>query len=881
MQSRRWERVQELFHGALALPESRRPAYLSEQSTDDPSLVAEVLELLAGDAQDFRLLDEGVAGVADSLLDRRSSFDGRRIGPYRIIRLLGEGGMGVVYLAEHEELARQVAVKLLRDAGLSPARRALFTAEQRTLAQLTHPSIIRLYDADVTADGTPFIVMEFVEGEPLTAYCERRGCNLQTRLQLFRSVCEAVQYAHEHAVIHRDLKPSNVLVRSDGTVSLLDFGIAKHLVDAAQPGLQTRTTLRLMTPLYAAPEQLTGGVVGVQTDVYALGVILYQLLTGRTPFEVEDRTAAQLERMLTGRPAPRPSTLGRTHLSPRVRPHADAHAASWGELDTLCLTAMHRDAAQRYGSVEALCRDLDHYERHEPLDARPDSFGYRARMFVGRHRVSVTSVALTLALALSLGAFFTLRLQSAHNVALQQAARAQRMQSFVTSLIQGGDAEAGPADSLRVITLLDRGAQEAAGLKADPVMQADMYETLGRLYQNLGRLERADALLSAALELRRAQWGPGHPQLISSLGALALLRLGQGKLPEAEALAREGLGLARAQPAPSPDLGRTLVILGRVQAEQGHYVQAIATLDEAVTLSSVPGASALDLSASLRALAAAQYSAGHYDAARSLYERLLALDRTLHGANHPTVAEDLSSLGSIQQDLGYYGAAETFARDALTITTAYYGADHPKTAAGLTMLGRALLYQKNYEQAEDALLRALSIEERDFGPVHPSVADTLNELGNLASLRDDYAGAEARFLRVADIYRSIYGDRHYLVAIALSNVAYVKLNRKDYPAAESGFRDVVRRFTATLGVDNVNTGIAQIKLGRVLLKEGRFQEAEEHTHAGYDNLTRQANPGISFLQAARKDLAAEYQALGQLQLAQRYRLELTAHESSR
>jgi eukaryotic-like serine/threonine-protein kinase len=881
MQSPRWQRLQELFHAALELPEPERRAYLSEHCGDDPSLVPEVLALLAQDAQPFELLDEGVAAVADTLLERNSSFEGRRIGAYRIVRLLGEGGMGVVYLAEREDLERQVAIKLLRDAGLSPARRALFTAEQRTLAQLTHPSITRLYDADVTAEGTPYIVMEFVAGEPITAYCERHACTLETRLQLFRAACEAVQYAHQHAVIHRDLKPSNILVRADGSLSLLDFGIAKHLVEATDPLAQTRATLRLMTPLYAAPEQLTGGVVGVQTDVYALGVILYQLLTGRTPFEVDGRTPAQLERAVTASPPPRPSALARPHLARLAGAPVDTHTASWPELDVLCLTALHRDPAQRYGSVEALVRDLDHYLRHEPLDAQPDSFGYRARMFFGRHRPGTAAVAVTLSVALALGTFFTWRLHTAHVAAVQQAARAQRMQSFVTSLIQGGDADAGPAESLRVITLLDRGAQEAAGLQADPLMQADMYETLGTLYQNLGRLDRADTLLSAALELRRAERNPGQPGMVGSLDALALLRLAQGRLPQSESLAREALALARTGRASAAELGHALVTLGRVQAEQGRYDEAIRTLQAALAGNTAPGAATPDLSANLRALAAAEYSAGHYDASRSFYEQLLMLDRKQHGANYPAVADDLTALASIQQDLGYYAAAEMLARDALSITMAYYGADHPRTAGGLTVLGRAFLYEKKYGEAEDSLQRALSIEERHFGPVHASVADTLNELGNVASLRDDYAGAQERFQRVADIYRSIYGDHHYLVAIALSNVAYVELNRKDYAGAEAGFRDVVLRFTETLGAGNVNTGIAQIKLGRVLLREKKFVEAESQTQAGYDNLTRQANPGVSFLQAARTDLAAEYSALGNPQLAQRYMRELTAHQAAR
>ncbi|MBS0378343.1 MAG: tetratricopeptide repeat protein [Proteobacteria bacterium] len=868
MSEERWDRLQQLFHAALEQPGSERAAYLESACADDPSLIPEVNRLLGADAGDFVLLDRGVAPVADALLEPAGSAPAGQIGPYRLVRLLGEGGMGVVYLAERPDLARQVAIKLLRDAGLSPARRTLFTAEQRTLAQLVHPSITRLYDADVTPAGLPYIVMEYVEGLPLTQYCEARRCDLGERLRLFRRVCEAVLYAHQHAIIHRDLKPSNVLVRADGSVSLLDFGIAKHLAGPGEGGSQTRTTLRMMTPLYAAPEQLAGGVLGVQTDVYALGVILYQLLAGSPPYDLEGRTDAQAARLVMERTPRRPSTQGRALLGP----------AAWDDLDILCLTAMHRDPAQRYASVEALIRDLGHYERGEPLAARPDGLGYRARKFFGRHRLAVSLGTLGLTAVIVAALTFTLRLQAEHAATAQEARRAQRIEQFVTSLLQGGDADAGPADTLRVITLLDRGTQEADGLTAEPAVQADLYATLGTLYQKLGRFERADELLSAALRLRRTQLPAADPQVIESVDALAALRLAQGRLEEAHTLAARALTLARGAPAAHASLGRVLVTAGRVEAEQGHYEEAVRTLEEAVKLDS-PAGSPPDLAASLRALGSAQYSAGRYDEARKLYERLLQLDRQQHGLKHPSVADDLGSLASIQQDLGYYPAAESLARESLEIISGYYGPDHPRTANAMTMVGRALLYQKKYPQAQAALERALDIEQRAFGPASAAVADTLNELGNAASLREDYDSALKYFRQEAEIYRSIYGDHHYLLAIALSNVAYVLLLRKDYADAELAFRDVVERFTETLGAQNVNTGIAHVKLGRTLLRERRFDEARTQTQSGYDNLSAQANPGISYLQAARKDLAAEYDALGQAPLAQRFRAELAAHES--
>ena len=285
MDSARWEGIQTLFHEALDLPAPEQHPFLKAACSDDVTLLAEVEALLAEDAQSGSFLERDVANIAHDLLDRPAppALSPRQFGPYKILRELGEGGMGTVYLAERQDLGNLVAIKILRDAWVSAARRERFLSEQRMLAQLNHPSIARLYDADTLPDGTPWFVMEYVDGVPLTEYCRERKSSIHERLELLRSVSEAVQYAHRHAVIHRDLKPSNILVKSDGTVRLLDFGIAKQLQDLHAPDEHTRTSARLMTPAYAAPEQLAGGAVGVYTDVYALGVLLYEMLTGRLP----------------------------------------------------------------------------------------------------------------------------------------------------------------------------------------------------------------------------------------------------------------------------------------------------------------------------------------------------------------------------------------------------------------------------------------------------------------------------------------------------------------------------------------------------------------------------------------------------------------------
>ncbi len=475
MDSTRWDRIQTLFHEAADLSGDRRDVFLQDACRGDDELLAEVQAMIEEDSRGASLLDRGVAGLAHSIVGEGAapSLTHADFRPYHIVRALGEGGMGVVYLAEREDIGGLVAIKILRDAWLSPSRRERFLSEQRTLAQLNHPSIARLYDADTLPDGTPWFVMEYVDGLPLTEYCRQRQASIRDRLQTFRAACEAVQHAHQHAIIHRDLKPSNILVKADGTVKLLDFGIAKQLDGMDKPVDQTITGLSLMTPAYAAPEQVGGEPVGVYTDVYSLGVILYELLTGRRP-SVE-------------RQPEKPSVA-----APRGLP---AGKAAWTELDVLCLTAMRKDPQRRYRSVEALSRDIGHYLNGEPLEARPDSLSYRLSKFAGRNRRRLIAACVVLTIAVGLIGYFTVRLAAARGRTLAEAARTQRIQRFMLNLF--GDQTAGPADNLRVVTLLDQGVAEARILDREPAMQAELYETLGGIYAQLGKLDKADGLIGA------------------------------------------------------------------------------------------------------------------------------------------------------------------------------------------------------------------------------------------------------------------------------------------------------------------------------------------------------------------------------------------------
>jgi serine/threonine-protein kinase len=866
----RWERLQTLFHAAVDRPRVEWRPFLEAEADGDTALADRVMDMLIADERAQSVLDRESVNLANELFDESGSAVGRRIGPYRIVRLLGEGGMGVVYLAQRDDLGTHAAVKVLRDAWVSPSRRERFASEQRLLAQLNHPSIARLYDAGTLDDGTPWIVMEAVEGVPLTDACRQRGVGLRERLALFRTVCEAVVHAHQHLVVHRDVKPSNILVTADGTVKLLDFGIAKQL-DELSGRDRTQTGWRLMTPAYAAPEQVRGDPAGVYTDVYALGVVLYELLSGRLPHDTMNRAPGELERAILEAAPDRVSMAARTNESavPGVG------RSAWHDLDVLCAKAMHKEPGRRYASVDALIRDIDHFLAGEPLDAQPDSIRYRASRFVRRNRQLVAATAAVIAVIAALNVFYAVRLTRARDLAVAEAARTGRIQRFVTQLFQGGDQAAGPAESLRVVTLVDRGVQEARSLTSEPAIQAELFQTLGGIYQKLGNMERADTLFRDALGRRTAVAGDTSPDVGASLVALGLLRTDQAKYAEAESLARAGLAISSATlPQGHPQRTEATEALGRILSEKGDYAAAIEVLQDAVRQrSAASGEASAEYAGSVYELANANFYAGNLDASDSLNRVVLGIHRRVYGERHPSVSDDLINLGAGQFERANYAESERFYREALDITIGHYGRAHYKTASNLTMVGRSLVMQRRFDEATTVLKQALAIRERVYGPVHPAVASTVNELGSVALQNGRYPEAEAAYQRMIDIYTLVHGGKHYLIGIAQSNLASTLMARGDNRGAEALFRRALAMYDQTLPRTNTNFGIARIKLGRSLLRQKRFAEAERESRAGYEQLAPQLNPTSSWLVSARTDLALAYDSLERPTDAARVRAE--------
>ncbi len=854
MQPERWEKIQELFHGAADLPEGDRRAFLEASCGSDSELIAEVLAMLDADSTPTAILGRDVSTLAASMISSTTQLPQHPFGAYRVTEILGEGGMGVVYLAQREDLGSRAAVKILRDAWLSPARRERFAAEQRTLAQLEHPSIARLYDSGTLADGTPWFVMEYVEGTPITEYCAKNQSPLHERLRLFREVCDAVQFAHANLVIHRDIKPSNILVRSDGSVKLLDFGISKHLDALDSAAEQTRTAMRMMTPAYASPEQIRGDPIGTHSDVYSLGVLLYELIVGRLPFDLKSQSSADAERIILERDVERPSIAAKRMALLSDSNHVgSASKGEWADIDVLVLTSMHKDSARRYPTVWALIQDVDRFLSKQPLEARGDSARYKLGKFVARNRAAIVAGSMVFATIVALVVFYTIRLATAKNIAVTEGARAERIQGFTLNLLQGGDEDVGPADSLRVVTLVDRGVQEAKALDREPATQAQMYETLGGLYQKLGKFAPADTLLRLSLSQRQRLFGANHPDVGQSLVALGMLRNAQAEFDSAEAFVTRGLAvLQRTLPEDNAKVRKAIYSLGRVIEEKGDYDRAVPILERAVRLEEAQGDPTQDLSVAMSELANVHFYAGNFAKSDTMNRRVLAIDRKLYGAVHPHLADDLMNLGAIQFEFQNFAEAEKFDREALVITRAWYGNSHPETASNLTLLGRALVSEKKLDEAHAVLKEAVDIQKKAYGEFHPRVASALNELGRVAQQQGNLDEAQSTFQRVVDIYRKVYNNKHYTIGVAMSNLAGVYKDKKQYATAERLFDDVFRMYKEELTPEHLLFGIAKVRYGEVLLADGKLDDAERELKAGEVILKKQSSPPPLWLDRAKK-----------------------------
>ena len=774
------ERSRDLFLRAADLPPHERRAFLEGECGHDLDLLSDVLSLLEYDAGPVQL-----DGPADLV--------GQVIGPYTICQLLGEGGMGEVYRAEQQApLQRQVALKVIKLGMDTREVIARFNAERQSLAILEHPGIAHVYEAGSTTNGRPYFVMEYVVGLPITEYCDRERLTVRQRLRLFSSVCQAVHHAHQKGIVHRDIKPSNVLVTrhdAEPIPKIIDFGVAKTLDQGLRSG-SVRTVLGKIigTPEYMSPEQAIGRHIDTSTDVYSLGVLLYELLTGVLPFDAEQLRAAgavEMQRILQNVPAPRPSS--RIAAGAANKRSAEAESLTkqlQADLDWIVLRAIEKEPAARYGSASELSADVERFLANEAVVARPPTLFYQAGKLISRHKLPVAFASIIVLLLVGFGVAMTVLYGRAETARRD----AEAMTSFYADLWAPADAyERGQKLTIEEVMRLAAN-KIPLEFRERPGLASSLRESMGNVFTSLGFYADAESVLTAVLRERRALYGPEHPSLIEPTAALARVHLEKSEYGRARDLYRDALAL-----------------------HERHHG------------SDDPGA--IQITGNL---AYALKSLGKLAEARALLEDAVHELEAQYGTDHALLGPILSHLATVTRAEGKHDEAIALGKRALVLQERDLGSDHPKVAAILSNLGLAEHDAKNYEQARTLHTRALAIRERVFGRKHRYTAQSLNNLANAVSDLGDNATARQHYEEVLEIYEATVGTEHVNVAEALGNLADINLQDDRFEEAREYCLRSLALFEKLLGPEHQSVGMSLVNLGSICCEQSDFEEGRRH-----------------------------------------------------
>ena len=837
---------------------------------------------------------------------------GDRIGRFRLVRPIGEGGFGVVFEAEQEEpVRRRVALKVIKLGMDTKQVVARFEAERQALAMMDHPNIAKVLDGGTTPAGRPYFVMELVAGQPITDYCDAESLSLSARLELFVQVCGAVQHAHQKGIIHRDLKPSNVLVTlqdpgSPGVPKVIDFGIARA-TEGPLAGATVSTQLHqfLGTPAYMSPEQagITGLDIDTRSDIYSLGVLLYELLTGRTPFDAQELAKEGLEAIRRTireveppRPSTRLSTLHAEALTATARQHGTESARLLklvrGDLDWIVMKCLEKDRARRYEGASGLARDVERHLNNEPVTAAAPGALYRVAKFVRRHRVGLaTAAALVLLLAAGVAgavvstwqavlakkaerqqSLLRQQAQAAEEASRTEAATSRQVAKFLTDMLDGvGPSVALGRDTKLLHEILDKTAERVGkDLKNQPEVEAQLRNTIGDVYAELGDYAKAADMIRQALALRKSVFGEKHPRVADSLHDLGALLKDQGKPAEAEVLFRRALSQRRELLGNEhPEVAGSLDAIGVALTEQGKLTeaeefhrQALALrkklfgdehLDVAVSLHNLGNVLLMEgknseaetifrqvlsmrkkllgsehplLATTLGNLGTALWYENKFSEAETAYREALAMQRKLMGDEHPDVATSLHNLACVLQAQGMLWEAEPLCKQALEMRRKLLGADHPLFASTLSALATIYQGQGRFAEAEITQRDALAIQRKRLGPDHLDIAVSLNNLGDILRVKGKFAEAETETRSSLAMMRKIFGDTNQFVAYPLTTLANVLRDQGKFAEAETTERATLALRTNSVGGEHPEVAQSLNDLGVILAAQGRLADAE-------------------------------------------------------
>jgi serine/threonine-protein kinase len=844
MDPERWRQVEEVFGTALEHPPAARAGVVSAACGDDDALRHEVLSLLeaAEPAAEYFADLSSRAGVPSPANTEVEQFVGRTVGSYRLVRLLGRGGMGAVFLAERDDrqFEKEVALKLLPLGIGSTEAMQRFLLERQILARLEHPGIARLLDGGVTEDGTPYYVMEHVNGVPIDEYCDTNRLTVAARVELFLKVCEGVEHAHRHLVVHRDLKPNNILVTPDGEVKLLDFGIARMLDRERSAGESTFTgQAHPMTLAYASPEQVRGEPITTASDVYALGVLLYKLLTGFHPYRRDFNSPSDAEHVICGEEPTQPSA--RVAAADGDRRNAVSAArgtaiqrlqrALVGDLDTIVLMALRKEPSRRYASVADFAEDLRRHQAGLPVRAHKDSLRYRASRFVRRNRLAVsaaTAVALLGIALLALAIRYAVTTAAQGRALSREAESTEEVSQFLVDLFRSADPVEGFGDTVRARVILDEGAARlAAAVNVRPDVRARMMSELASVYHNLGLFDEAARLHEQALDLRRELYGDTHPEVAESLEQLADVRYTAREFDAALPLYEEALAIRRAVPDEPVAVAATLQGFARILRELGRADSAESAIREALAIRRRElGDDHFQTVWALLDLAYVFRGQGRDDSAQALYEIVIPRLEAHGDSGARLLPGTLNNLAYIHMTKGEYVDAERLYRDAIAGERRW--GTVPNLLLLMNNLAGVLDRQNKVAETDSVLRQALATAEEHWPDGHWRVGSAYGALGAFHLLQGDTAGAEPYLRQALALQLSAAGEDHPRTAYAKVQLGNCLTGLQRYAEAEPYLRDASEWLRVNRGIENSFTQEVLSRLVALYDRWGRPAQAEPY-----------------------------------------------------
>ena len=817
---KRWNTLNALLTEALQQPKEKRDAWVTATCSEDPALAAELRELLSYDAEETGQL---AASIAITSAQATDSIIGTTIGSYRITGRIAEGGMGVVYRGEREgaDFDQSVAVKVMHSHMFSKEAQARFVAERQILAKLNHPNIARLIDGGMTDDGLPYIVMEYIEGKNIADYCAHNKLDNESILRLVMEICDALQYAHNQLVIHRDIKPSNILVDSSGAPRLLDFGIAKLLQQDGSAGEQTQLEMRVLTPLYASPEQLGSQPVSTAADVYGVGLLLYRLLTGRLPYTPTSDHPRDVEKAILSSPAEIPSSaVTQTHNPESKQWSTRQSKALRGDLDTILLKSLRKEPERRYATVSSLNEDLERFLGQLPIQARRDTLAYRTNRFIARNRITTGLASLLAVTVIALTLFYTARLDSEREVAQQTA-------DFLTGLFVDSNPYKRSRDQLTVATLVSSGADNIIENTAlEPAVRARLLQTIADVLHNVSDLERAESLIIESLSFYEKVDAPKDH--IKALGTLQKIRYAQGRYDDAVEIVGNQRALAQKM------YGKESVEVAKLACQTASI--HMRTGDNQAMYENVTFAMKLFealLPADAAEFICAYNTLGDYygnigDARRSLelLEQGLALRKKHNASNETAIASAHQNLAISYIDLGDYNKAVDYLEYAIEVRTRLSGGTDYQIPLAMYSLAHAYGKLGRFSDAHRRFSELIELQIERTGENHDWTAYWLTGHGDLLANMGATQQADNAFQRASKIYTEIgKAEIHLDRSVTLIGHGKVARDRDDLVEAERLMQKAATMREKTSSKENTFTQLAYIDLADVLRRLGRLDDA--------------------------------------------------------